>query len=347
MKNLFTKLTIIVLASILVLTSVNAQNYWLNDSDYISPLNNRNVFLGDVPPYEGGGAPHVYDDEFNYRIKLLELGGNNGGLYSFTSFRPSLHAITSESSAVYAQTAGVGPAVLGVSKQNVNLLGIDAESSSLRNLEAGVAGVGHSTGVYGYGNLLGGWFNAEEGAGLYVTSASGLAAQFDGNVNVKVGYLNVGLGTDNGASIQTLTTDNTIGIYAESTQATAIKGESGSSYGIYGESYSGRGVYGTSTLSRGVEGVSVNNYGVVGLSQNNIGVYGESATTTAVKGFSEFGYGAYFETFDGEAALYAHDRYGNNKAAHFEGDVQLNGTLTGNVGVAGAVKIQTTEGWCA
>jgi len=157
MKNLFTKLTLLVLASMLTLTSANAQD-WYTFADYLLPINDdKNVFLGNVPPYSGENLTyHLTPHEFDYRMKMLELGGEQGG-------------------------------------SSPNYDGIEGfNDSQLTNINAGLFASSYETGVIGVGEGIGGWFSAgsldDSGIGL-VADGDFLAARFDGDVRLTNGLL--------------------------------------------------------------------------------------------------------------------------------------------------------------
>lgn len=88
-------------------------------------------------------------------------------------------------------------------------------------------------------------------------------------------------------------------------QATSTTGK-----GVFGLSTSSDGVHGTSTSGVGLRGTSSNFVGLVGISDNNIGLYGYTVAPNT-------------------PALYAEHLGSSGRiAAHFNGDVQIQGTLT-------------------
>jgi hypothetical protein len=104
-------------------------------------------------------------------------------------------------------------------------------------------------------------------------------------------------------------------------QATAVYGVSGSSegylggaYGAYGHGFSAHTDGWLGGASAGAEGYRGSNLGMLGTSDQ--GVYGENGSTHAKGSFGSHDYGVYGS------------QHGGTHAGYFNGDVQVNGTLT-------------------
>ena len=124
------------------------------------------------------------------------------------------------------------------------------------------------------------------------------------------------------------------GVAGRSTAGDGVEGSSQSGFGVAGYSFGTAGVFGqgsengvrgenTGTASWGYLGGEYGAYGVHGISGNfgmlgtaDQGVYGENATTHAKGSFGSSDYGVYGR------------QYGGTHAGYFNGDVQVNGTLS-------------------
>jgi hypothetical protein len=99
---------------------------------------------------------------------------------------------------------------------------------------------------------------------------------------------------------------------------------------IYGASVSAPGVLGSSNGYFGVFGLSINSVGVRGQSTNSIGVWGSSTSDVGVRGYStnDIGvWGGTGGTSSTDYGVYA-SAFGSAQAGHFDGNVQVVGSLS-------------------
>jgi hypothetical protein len=130
----------------------------------------------------------------------------------------------------------------------------------------------------------------------FATGGGGIGVQGFGETGVK------GHGSSRG--IEGTSTDGS-GVQGQSTNGLGVYGVSSNFIGVYGQSASETGVQGVSTDGDGIDGISTNFYGVAGQSSNDVGVMGYSEESVGVLGISGVGL-----------------------AGHFEGNVQVDGTLS-------------------
>ena len=247
---------------------------------------------------------------------------------------------------VSATSASKGkPALQGEGGDNEGVRGI------CHNAHGGVVGINDwgGDGSPGSGGN-GGWFESSQGEGVRGWSK-----------NPNHGGV-VGVNTASGIAVFGTCDDGT-GVVGESKNGRGVFGESANSEGVRGVSHSshgavvgvndwpgdgtpgsgGNGGWFESTQGEGVRGISKNpNHGgvvgvntaggqaVFGSSDNGTGVVGESKQSNGVLGISHHPVNAAISAVNvaGGFGLWAESQGGNNKAAHFNGNVEIAGDLT-------------------
>ncbi len=349
MKNLLSTTLTSLIIVLFIATNVNAQD-WITTQGYLHPnQDGAKLHLGTNTPFHTNVlSPWYGEEEGDYLMKLIGVGqyGNclDGGVFTYTPEKPGLHAVSEYAPAVYAET-GQFPAVHGkagvINEGNFALCDwTNSENIPIGILGEGGIGVkGVAAGGYGYAGLFDGDVKVEDGD----------VKVENGDVKVENGHVIIGEEIDFAPNVDALlqvktTAPFTYGIQAEADEAVAVGGTSTNASGVSGFSTNSYGVSGSSLNDIGVFGYSTLDIGIKGESETGMAILGSAANGIGVKGISGADYGGYFETVDGAAALYAYDRDGGGLAAHFQGNVKLNGSITGNVG-SGAIKIETPEGY--
>ena len=116
---------------------------------------------------------------------------------------------------------------------------------------------------------------------------------------------------------------NGVGVFGVSTNSRGVDGLSTKDHGVVGESTDGAGVFGISKNQRGVQGESTKDHGVVGHSVNGTGVFGISDNQRGVEGHSTKDHAVVGISTEGIGIF----GKGGRLAGHFEGDVEVTGTI--------------------
>jgi hypothetical protein len=204
----------------------------------------------------------------------------------------------------------------GVHGFSRNFIGVSGESET----SVGVAGKGGSIGVEGV---------TSSGIGVFGTSTSGLAGQFDGNVQVK-GNLLVSSSMKETPAVKAEGISGADGVDATSDTGTGVFGTSTFGTGVLGvtqsETTDGFGVEGISTFGLGVYGHCASGTGVYGETNGGIGVKGLSSLNgTGVQGFGKLGIGV---SGSSETSIGVFGTSKSGLAGQFEGNVQVKGNLS-------------------
>ncbi len=147
--------------------------------------------------------------------------------------------------------------------------------------------------------------------------------------------------SDSGPGVRGISGTSGSGVDGSSASGSGVRGVSTSGSGVGGFSTSGSGIYGASDSGRGVRGFSDTSDGVDGTSNSGNGVYGQSTTLDGVAGrggrwgVSGFTGGGTAWGYLGGSTTGVYGNAGGvltNSAGIFDGDVDVNGTLTKNGG---------------
>jgi hypothetical protein len=248
--------------------------------------------------------------------------GTTGKIAKFTGTNSIGNSIITESSSKIGIGIATPSSKLTVqgSATNPMILGNNTGSG------AGVQGVstGGGFGVIGKSNRTGvqGICTGSVGNGVWGSSPS------DAGV---FGSTSTGRGLYGNA-----TGSGGVGVFGQSSAGNGVEGSSPGGTAVYGHgilgvfgqgNQGGSGVYGNSSTGAGVFGQSGSSDAVYGTSTNGTGVHGVGSGFGMVAEGSSYGIAAY-----GSVGIYAKPTTGNTIAGLFDGNVQINGSLTKSSG---------------
>jgi hypothetical protein len=316
---------------------------------------------GVLGSHEGSGVG-VYGYS-NNGIGFRGYSNTGTGMYGSTNSTGTqpgvlgVHTATSGSTSNSAGVRGVNnhPS-LGYGVEGQGAIGVRGNSTNGNG--AGVRGDGTNGGVVGVGGVYGVYGESSAGAGVWgkSTTDSGVYGTSTDGYGVRGTSTNdygVYGESTNSFGVRGFS-DDSYGVSGASIDSHGVAGSSTNDYGVQGFSTHDYGVYGESTNSSGVYGTSTDIYGVWGVSTDSNGVYGSSTNSEGVAGVGTIGvsgyswdlsgagvrgggqnggvagvgnqYGVYGEGKDG---IIGKDNGGaGSRAGYFDGNVQVDGTLT-------------------